>query len=299
MASGADQAVNAATVLLAGASSQIGVFAIPRLLASGFNVIALSRSGRPQGWPDHGRVQWLDETAAARHMDGCQYLLSAGPMEVPCRLLNTANCFEKVVIFSSTSADTKINSNVRQEREQARNLLELESELGSSAARNKTRLVILRPTLVYGCGLDRNISLLANWINRFGFIPVNRKALGLRQPVHADDLATVAVEILNTDKDLPGLLNVAGGETLAYSEMVARIFSALGKPTRLLSLPGWLFASLIGLAKMFKASGGINREMVRRQSCDLVFDDSEAREMLAYNPRPFNPTASDFHRPDL
>ena len=44
---------------------------------------------------------------------------------------------------------------------------------------------------------------------------------------------------------------------------------------------------------------GINGEMVRRQNTDLLFEDSEARELLNFKPRAFNPVAADFALPDF
>ena len=71
--------------------------------------------------------------------------------------------------------------------------------------------------------------------------------------------------------------------------MVSRIFTALGKPVRLLRLPEWLFVLLVNSASRLNAGHGINGEMVRRQQLDLVFDDSLARELFAYNPGSFEP----------
>ncbi len=159
--------------------------------------------------------------------------------------------------------------------------------------------MIFRPTLIYGCGLDTNISRLANWIDRLGFIPINGKAAGLRQPVHAEDLATVALTALHCNDDLPGVLNLTGGSTLSYSDMVEQVFAALGKPARLLRLPQWLFVLLANFVSTFKPAGGINSEMVRRQQLDLVFDDRQARELLNYKPRAFAPVRQDFHLPDF
>lgn len=293
------QALETPTLLLAGAGSQIGVFAIPRLLDLGFDVIAVSRSGKPRGWPEIGRVKWLDENAAIQAATGCKHLLSAGPMDLAFRMLQALRQLQKIIVFSSTSVLTKAGSENRFENEQAEHLLELESKLQSCARGRGANLLILRPTLVYGCGLDANITRLANWIQRFGFMPVNGQAAGLRQPVHADDLAAVAIRAMLSEGHLPEMLTVAGGETLSYAEMVNRIFAALGKPARLLHLPEWLFVLMVNLAGLLRSGSGLNTEMVRRQALDLVFDDKEARELLDYDPRPFNPTHGDFSLPDL
>ena len=298
MAAGSDQTIKMPVVLLTGASSQIGVFAIPRLLSAGFHVLAVSRKGRPHGYPAFKQVEWLNEEDAAQASQGCQYLLSAGPMELAQKFLTAGKHYQAAVVFSSSSVESKQASDNPAEKRQMRAMLALESELQVFAENNAVKLVILRPTLIYGCGLDTNISRLANWINRFGFMPVNGKASGLRQPVHADDLATVAITAMLSKEALPTVLSLSGGETLSYSDMVSRIFAALGKPARLLRLPEWLFVLLVKLAGAF-TGGGINAEMVKRQRHDLVFEDRLARDLLGYKPRPFAPVEGDFSVPDF
>ena len=299
MAIDTDQAINSPGVLLTGASSQIGVFVIPRLVREGFRVFAVSRKGKPEGIPSFENVQWLNVTEAHDAAISCQFMLSAGPLEFALELLMSCGQIQKAVVFSSSSVESKQRSGSRAERSQIQDMLTLEAKLRSLSENNGLPLVIFRPTLIYGCGMDTNISRLANWINRFGFMPVNGKADGLRQPVHADDLAKVAIKAMLCRDDLPWVLNLPGGDTLSYSDMVRRVFEALGKPVRLLRLPQSLFVLLVNFANIIKPTGGINSEMVRRQRLDLVFEDRQARQLLDYNPRPFAPGARDFSLPEF
>jgi nucleoside-diphosphate-sugar epimerase len=299
MAIDPDQAINKPTVLLTGASSQIGLFVIPRLVQAGFQVLAISRKGKPETYPSFDSVEWLRGSGSVTSSRKYQFLLSAGPMEVAQDFLSTGERLKAAVIFSSSSVESKRDSDHPVERSQMQAMLALESEIRQVAETSDIKLVILRPTLVYGCGLDANISRLAKWILRFGFMPVNGKAAGLRQPVHADDLASVAISAMLSDKTLPAVMTLTGGETLSYSDMVARVFTALGKPVRLLRLPESLFVFLIKLANRLKKDGGINAEMVRRQQLDLVFEDQQAHELLDFDPRSFNPDAGDFSLPDV
>jgi len=299
MAIDTDQAIESPGVLLTGASSQIGVFVIPRLVRAGFRVVAVSRKGKPEAFPSLEQVRWLTMPGALDAAKECRFMLSAGPLELALEILKSCGQFEKAVVFSSSSVETKQRSGNRAERSQIQGMLTLEAKLGTLSENNGSPLVIFRPTLIYGCGMDTNISRLANWINRFGFMPVNGRAAGLRQPVHADDLAKVAIKAICCSDDLPRVLNVSGGETLSYSDMVGRIFEALGKPARLLRLPQSLFIFLVNFANIIKPAAGINSEMVRRQRFDLVFEDSQARQLLDYNPRRFAPVARDFSLPEF
>jgi len=299
MAPGTDQTVDTPAVLLTGASSQIGVFAISHLLQAGLRVVAVNRKGKPDWCPVFEQVEWLNEADAIKASQSCRFLLSAGPMELAEKLLETGPQFQSAVVFSSSSVEKKQESGSSIERNQIQSMLTHESRIRRMAETKDIKVVILRPTLIYGCGLDTNISRLAMWIRRFGFIPLNGEAKGLRQPVHADDLASVAIAALLNKDALPPVLPVTGGETLSYSEMVGRIFIALGKPVRLVRLPEWLFVLLLGIAKLFGFGGGINSEMVKRQGVDLVFDDKQARDLLNYKPRPFAPVEGDFSLPEF
>lgn len=299
MAADITKTIGSQRVLLTGASSQIGVFAIPRLLAAGFRVIAVSRKGKPEDFAEHDSVEWLTPVDAQLACPDCQYLLSAGPLQLARQFLQQGRHFQTAVIFSSSSIFSKLASPDSAERQLIQEMREIETDLMSLADSREFRLMIFRPTLIYGCGLDTNISRLAGLIRRFGFMPVNGRASGLRQPVHADDLSAAAVNALLCDVSLPREFVLAGGSTLSYADMVGAIFMALDKPARLVRLPEWLLVSLISVFTKAVPGLGLNSEMVKRQLIDLVFDDSEARELLDYNPRPFAPTEADFQLPTV
>ena len=298
MANDYPQELKQPCVLLTGASGQIGVFAIPRLVAAGFRVLAVSRKGRPSNYPLLAEVDWLFPEEAERDCGKCQYLLSAGPVELAENFLKIGHQFLTAVVFSSSSVISKRKSPNPTERVQINNLLDLETRLELIAAERNLKMVIFRPTLIYGCGLDLNITRLAKWADRLGVIPVNRRANGLRQPVHADDLASVAVAAMTSEEPLPGKMNLAGGSTLSYLNMIEGVFAALNKPPRTLRIPQSLLSLLVAVLNATGLATGINREMVARQAVDLVFDDQQARQLLEYKPRPFAPSIADLSLPE-
>ena len=95
----------------------------------------------------------------------------------------------RLVAFSSTSRFTKQGSGSPRERETARRLAEAEDAVQEACRRRGIRWTILRPTLVYGGGRDRNVSDVARFVARFGFFPIAGRGTGRRQPVHGADLA--------------------------------------------------------------------------------------------------------------
>lgn len=317
MADHAAESINRRRVLVTGASSQIGVFAIPRLLDAGFHVVAVSRQSQPLYLPHSEQLEWLsfDQAMALQNNNPCKYLLSAGPMSLAVQVLRASKVFKQAVIFSSSSVITKQDSPDPKEKQLIRNMREREAELQTLAQKqfsdnNRSsrpesheaqplKMVIFRPTLIYGCGLDENISRLAALINRHGFMPVNGKADGLRQPVHADDLAQAAVSALVFKHELPPKLILTGGSTISYSEMVEAIFKAFKKPPRMVRIPQWLLVMAIRILKPLGLAGGVSVAMVKRQLQDLEFDNSKAQQLLDFHPRPFAPRKKDFALPPV
>jgi nucleoside-diphosphate-sugar epimerase len=292
------EALTQPTAVVLGASSQIGWFLLPRLAASGYSVTALSRTGQPENYPDLPQVRWIRSDELRQESGNASVLLSAGPLELLPTILESLSSLIKVVAFSTTSVSTKGQSPDPAERETIRDILRAEEILQATCRQRGVTLCLLRPTLVYGCGKDANVTRLARLIDRLPWFPVCGAAAGLRQPVHADDLATAAVSAVAAKSDLPGELVLCGGSTLTYLEMLERIARASGQRLRPVHLPeGWMTLGFRILGK-FPGFGDISPAMARRQNQDLVFDDAPARAILGYRPRPFEPGWADLKTPD-
>ncbi|MFM8898671.1 MAG: NAD-dependent epimerase/dehydratase family protein [Burkholderiales bacterium] len=141
----------------------------------------------------------------------------------------------RVVALSSTSRFTKVGSGDTAENAIAAKLIDAEARVQAWAKRRGIEWVVLRPTLIYGQGRDKNISEMARFIRRFGFFPLLGSAQGLRQPIHAEDVAAACVAALQAPGAANRAYNLSGGESLAYREMVARVFAALGRSARLVT----------------------------------------------------------------
>lgn len=281
------------TAIVLGASGQVGVFALPLLAARGWRVVAVSRGNRPVWYPDLDGVEWLSPDRPSRL--GADALLSAGPLRLAGDWLAANPGIGRVAATSTTSVLAKAESADPAERRQMTTILADEQALAQACEVRDIPLCLLRPTLVYGCGLDRNLSLLAAFIRRFGFLPLARDARGRRQPLHAEDLGTSLVAGLEAGANLVSPL--VGGSTITYTEMAERLFAALNRQSRLLRLPTPILAAAAGLAGALTGGRGVTAEMVRRQARDLVFDDGPARDALGIRPRPFRPGGDDFERP--
>ena len=282
------------TVLVTGASSQLGVFLLPRLQDAGFSILALSRKAPVSPVEVADRVIWMQP---GQEKGTADCLVSCGPLDLARLLVATHSSLQRVVAFSTSSVLTKVRSGNQRESLQMAKILSDEQRLGRLCAERGIALALLRPTLIYGCGLDRNISLMARIGRRFGFIPFASKSAGLRQPVHADDLAALAVRCLHNEAPVELVAIAAGGSTLSYREMMEATAVACGKGVRPLALNTAIMKAAAWVVSMMPGFKGVNVEMVRRQERDMAFDDAPLREALPYDPRPFKPGPGDFEIP--
>ena len=278
------------TALVFGASGQIGRPLLERLRGAGWDVLAVSRE--PQA--DGAGVRWVRGGFPA--IDGLpgrvDALVSCGPLDGFAAWHEAhdvgAAC---VVAFGSTSVHVKQDSDDAAERSVATRLREGEASVQAVAGRRGARVVLLRPTLVYGSGRDRTVSRIAALARRWGRFVLPRGADGLRQPVHVDDLADAAFASLHA-REARGAFDLPGGEALPYREMVARVLAALQPPPRLHTVPAPVFATALALARARGRLGGFGDAALARLRQDLVFDATPARTAFGYAPRAFRPTAA-------
>jgi nucleoside-diphosphate-sugar epimerase len=279
--------------LVFGASGQIGRPLLDLLQAAGWRVTALSRESRS----DEPGLHWLQGdfdrlSAFPRSVD---LIFSCGPLDLFSHWYAKAGPdAARVVAFSSTSADVKAESVDLDERDIAQRLRMAEARVLDAAAARGAGATLLRPTLVYGAGRDRTLSRIAGLAQRWGRFVLPRKANGLRQPVHVDDLADAAFSASATPEAAGNTYALPGGETLPYREMVTRVLATLRPPPPLIELPGPLFALALKTAQSRGIATGLGQAAVERMRSDLVFDLEPARADFGYAPRAFSPEAGDF-----
>ena len=269
-----------APILVLGATSLVGRFALPRLEAAGLAYTPVSRQTQA-GWIA-ADLKTPDGRAA---LPAATTILSFSPVWLLPDALEAlrANGMTRLIAFSSTSVLTKSTSTSAYEQGVAADL-----ERGEAAVRDSgVDWTLLRPTMIYAEGRDGNVSRLASLARRFGVLPISGRGEGLRQPVHADDLAAAALAALSAPASIGQTYALAGGETLTYRQMCARIFTAVDRTPRTISLPPWAWR--IGLTLASPLLPGATTQMGQRMDRDLVFDDAAARRDLGWSPRGFEP----------
>jgi nucleoside-diphosphate-sugar epimerase len=272
--------------LIIGGTGLVGGYIVEHLVRRGDRPYALSRS--PQSKPgvnwiqgDLERPDRLEFPAPTTLYCTADAILVAHALP---RLFNPS--LKRLVAFSSTSVLTKQDTEVAAEREMIRKLTEAERTIAAACERHDVGWTILRPTLIYAEGRDNNITPLSRLIRRFGFMPLVGGAPGLRQPVHAEDLAIGAIAAANSPAAANKFYSLAGAETLPYREMIGRVFDALRLPRRTISVPPSLWRAGFLLAKPLYPNANV--AMGIRMTKDMTFDSMPAIRDFGWNPRAFN-----------
>lgn len=276
-----------AKCLVIGATGLVGGYIVEHLVRGGQRPFALSRSQQ-----NRTDAEWfqgdIEEPEALKFPPFETLYCTASAILLSAALPQLFNpSLKRVVVFSSTSVLTKIDSEIVSEREHLRKLAEAEQQIAAACEKNNIGWTILRPTLIYAEGRDRNITPLSRLIQRFGFMPLVGGGPGLRQPVHAEDLAIGAIAAASSAAAADKFYALPGGETLSYREMIGRIFDGLRLPRRTVSIPPFVWkAAFVAAKPLFP---GANAAMGTRMMKDMTFDPAPAAQDFGWKPRMFNP----------
>jgi nucleoside-diphosphate-sugar epimerase len=273
--------------LVIGATGLVGSYIVEQLVRSGQHPMAFSRSPRNAAdidWlrGDLEQPDTLDFPAFTTLYCTANAVLVADALP---RLFSPS--MKRLVVFSSTSVLTKQETEVAAERDMIRRLADAEQRIAAACEQHGVAWTILRPTLIYGAGRDTNITPLSRLIRRFGFMPLVGGAGGLRQPVHAEDLAIGAIAAASSPAAANKIYALAGGETLTYREMIGRIFDGLKLPRRFISVPLFLWRASFVLIKPLYPSANV--AMGTRMMKDMTFDTTPAMQDFGWKPRNFKP----------
>lgn len=277
------------TYLVTGATSQVGICTIGHLLAAGANVLAVRH--HTHLYFEHPNLSWIEgdlekgKLSLGDHKP--EAVIHCAPMWMLGKSLSEMfNArIKRVIAFSSTSVFVKIYSANAAERDTVKALEEAELHLAERCQKSGASFTILRPTMIYGLGLDENVTQISDFARRYHFFPLYPPASGRRMPVHADDLAQMAIKVLHNEKTHNKSYNIGGGEVLGYRAMVERIFRALGQHPRTIELKH--LPMILDFVGKWLHSGKVNGEMARRMNEDMVFVEAETRRDFAYQPRGF------------
>jgi nucleoside-diphosphate-sugar epimerase len=283
------------TCVVLGGSSQAGSWLVPSLIESGWTVHLISRGLKPQfDYGANGVWHKLDLRSVGAQFPAVEARVVFDTLGVASDWLERmrGTGVRRVISFSSTSVFTKADSADPVDIRSVQDVQKREQAFAESCARLQIDWTVLRPTLIYGGKFgDRTVNDIARVIRLFGFFPVFGNPAGLRQPVHADDLAKACMLVCDNTATFNRSYNIGGGEVLPYRELVARIFAAIGRPPRFVRVPLPVFEWAAGIARLHPRYRHIRSSMAERMEKDMTFSNAEATSDFGYAPRRFEPVA--------
>ncbi|MGA7304147.1 MAG: hypothetical protein WBW88_04705 [Rhodothermales bacterium] len=219
-----------------------------------------------------------------------EVLVQLAPLTLVPRTLDwfAARGVRQIIALGTTSRFSKQDSRSEAERKLAAAYADAERRTRERCRELDIRFLLIRPTMIYDGYRDANVRLIRGVVNRFGLFPVVRGRCGLRQPLHANDLARLIGAGIGA-AGLPAYLalNLGGGEVLAYDELVGRVFEAMGKEPRMIRCPAVILRSAVRVLRLLPQFRKLDPALVDRMTQDLVFDDGQAREIFSFSPGSF------------
>lgn len=280
-----------------GATSLVGTPLLSLLATSGHTTIAFSRRPQPNGAVPTRWLRLQDSGDIAEPIThSVEHWVSAVPIWILPTLLKLLEMTgaKRVIALSSTSVIAKLVSPDAGERALAARLATAENQVKAWADQRGVEWIILRPTMIYGFGRDRNICDIARLICRFGFFPLIGQGLGRRQPIHARDVAEACINALAAGTVATGqTYNLSGGEIVTFREMVSRVFDALELPRRFIAAPRPLVLVAAAALHLLPRFRHLSPAAFERMAIDLVFDHSAAANSLSFSPQPFRVDQTD------
>ena len=202
----------------------------------------------------------------------CKALDQAGSTPKSLVLISTVSVYG-IESGSSIGEDAPLNGN----SSYALSKILAEEYVKSWGEAHNTNILILRLPLVVGANPPGNLGKMISAITRGRFLLIGdgeaRKSM-----VCATDLPELILR--NTDKS--GTFNLTDGIHPTLGQVELTIAEA-GGYKRSPRIPAW-FANYISIVGEFLPSFPLKREVFKKMTMDLTFDDQKARTELGWNP---------------
>jgi nucleoside-diphosphate-sugar epimerase len=271
-------------VLVTGGTGLLGGALSKLLLAEGHEVRCLVRAGSTRA----SRLEALrvelargnagDAHDLSRALSGMDALLHVAGIEYAPPVLEAAHRSRigRLVVVGSTSVHSAY-----QPRSGPK--LRMERPIRDSGL----AWTIVRPAMIYGSELDKNMHRLLRFLDRSPIFLVFGSGGNLWQPVYYKDCARGVYEALVRPVAVGQSYDLPGAEPLTYLELVKIAAGALGRKPRIVRLPLAPVRLALAVAEGLRLPLPINSEQVLRLREDKAYSYEKARRELDYAPRPF------------
>jgi nucleoside-diphosphate-sugar epimerase len=146
--------------------------------------------------------------------------------------------------------------------------------------RNNVTCTILRLPLVVGWNPPGNLGAMIKGINNGYYFNIAGGS-AKKSMVLASDITNYLIKA----SEIGGIFNLTDGYHPSFFELSENISRQIGK-SRPINMPYWLAELFARIGDLFGDKFPLNSAKLHKITSDLTFDDSKAREILGWNPKP-------------
>lgn len=270
-------------ILVTGATGYTGRFLLPRLAETGQSLCCLVRPTSDREWLDRMGVKVhigdLEQPGAVRPaFRGVERVLHLAHIRYARAIVECVDSqIEQVVLVSSLRCFSRVPSASVEEVRGGEDCIRLSG----------MPYTLLRPSMIYGPGNDRNISRLVAHLRLCRWLPVFGSGQGLQQPVYVEDVVSAILAAVRTPGAIGNSYSLAGPEAISYDRLVDLVGNAIGVVPLKVHIPVKLALAGLWLGSLLGARLGVDPEQVLRLQEDKVCSIEAAHGDLGYRPLGF------------
>jgi len=280
-------------ILLIGATGFLGPVVLEKLLEKKHSVKCLVR-------PDSSRIK-LEEVAnrknrelsfstgtlqsedsifnSIKDVNAVIYLVDLKNTYLVKNFLQAARrtSLKRVVFISSTTVLLSMKNKVKESKINSENLIK----------KSNLDYTILRPTMIYGSEDDENFSKMIRFIKMRGFFITFGSGENLIQPIHIEDVADAAVNVLENSKTYKKTYEICGKEPLKYNQMLKIVRNKMKKQFIIIKLPISLSKFLVSIYSKISKNPALTPDQIERMGIDKSYSYKQAEVDFNFSPISF------------
>ncbi len=268
-------------ILITGSTGDVGSKLSKLLLKKNYNVLCLVRGEKKAHHEIMGDLTDYDSLIRATEnvkiilhvagvIKGRKQTLRDVNIEGTRNLIRACeeNSVEKIIFVSSL--DLKFfNTPYSESKKKAEELI----------INSKLNYVILRPSVIYGKGFNKDLVTLVKLLKSTPLIPVIGSGKNLYQPIYVHDLILLIKEIIDKDNFRNKAYYVCGAEPISLNELIDLICKRLSKKVVKFHIPDFIVKTLSLFAGVF----GMNIN-IENFTTDKICSNEELKKDYGFNP---------------
>ncbi len=273
-------------ILVTGGTGYVGGFLLRELAQQDESVRCLVRPGkaaealRPLRDWGMGILEGdlLDERVRCRALEGVRAVIHLAHIRyAPLILKDGGPQVERFVLMSSLWRFSRVAAPAVTEVVDAEKAVE----------KSEKPWVVLRPSMIYGPGCDRNISRLRAQLRRWRLLPIFGRGQALHQPVYVGDVVQATVAALRQSGIEHRSYALAGRSALSYRDLLAALGHSIGVAPLIVPLPVRPAVYAVRALRRWGIPLPLEPEQILRLQEDKQYDIGEAQRDLDYDPVAF------------